>query len=1077
MLSALLAVAACASAEADSFLHLPDIHGSQVVFTAESDLWLANLQTGQSHRLTADPGLETRAHFSPDGSQIAFSASYEGGQDVYVMPTTGGIPKRLTYDSTGAQVLGWTPDGHSVLFRTRSKIVGTYVGQFAEDEVFTVPVTGGEPKKVGVPRANFAQFSPDGRSLAFVPTSNEWMNWFRYEGGEADQIWLAKLDTGGFEKLTDSKDVDTQPVWVGKEIYFVSERSGIRNLYKLDPATKRVTQLTFSKTVPVRNPSTDGSKVVYEIGPEIGVYDPATGTASVPKISLDSDRIHARPFEAPLAAFGGADISPSGKRLVLESRGHLATVPVEDGVNHLVAGGGVQRIQNPAWSPDGKKLAYTSDLSGEEELYVVDPDEGATPRQVTRGLGGELYAPVWSPDSKYLVLGDRQKRIRLVDVTSGAIKLVAQTAVGMEYDSPNSDYNFSPDSKWIAYQQLEGPQIQRVYLYEIATGKVTPITNPTIASFAPVFSSDGKWLYVLQNREISPAQDTVSGLLFEDNTVRVTGIALTADTKSPFLDKNEEESDSDKEEAPADGKKMKIDMDGLTSRLVDMQVPPARYTKVVPQGGRLLLLNATTALIINAPPPNDLLAFDIKGKSLSTLKSGVSGFTLSGDGKKMMVVSGPVIQVVDAGSGEIQGPQGAVHVTGTFTVKPEEEWRQIFEESWRVARDFFYDPNMHGADWNAVRRKYEAQLPMVGSRDDLAEIQKDLVSELNSGHCYVSAPPAFTMRGSRVSLLGADIDWDSAGGAYRLTHIYRGDQWDLNSQSPLASQGVDVKDGTYLLKIDGKDLKQGESPYRFLLGKAGSEVSVTVNSKPTLQGATTYTVTPIASEADLRHTEWVNGRRDYVAKASGGKIAYVYISDMEDKGARDFAHDYYPNVEKPGMIFDVRGNGGGFTADQFFAQIACRPTGEFSTRDGGYMRIQNWAPMGHLAAITDEWAFSDGEWFSEFWKRLGLGPLVGHRTGGGCVGSGGGYTLVDGGQIFIPNYGAYVGDQWVIEGRGAVPDYEVDNDPASLMAGKDPQLDKTIALLEAEIAKHPVNLPQHPPYPVKHGGSREGYGH
>jgi tricorn protease len=1075
VLCSFLAVAACAQADVQAFLTSPDIHGSKVVFTAEGDLWLSNLQTGESQRLTSDPGVETRAHFSPDGTQIAYSANYDGGEEVYVMPVTGGMPKRLTYDPTGAEVLGWTPDGSRILFRSKSKLVSSYVAAFSEDEVFTVSATGGDPVKVAVPKANFAEYSPDGQTLAFVPTSNEWMNWFRYEAGEADQIWLANLKSGGFEKLTDSKGIDTQPVWVGKEIYFISERSGIRNLFKLDPASRRVSQITFSTTAPVRNLSSDGTQVIYEIGPKLGDYNPAKGSPQVLDIHLNSDRIHARPFQFPVAGLSQADISPTGKRLVVVARGHLLTIPVEDGVNHEVAGGGVQRIQNAAWSPDGKKVAYTSDLSGEEELYVSDPVEGSAPRQVTNGLGGELYNPVWSPDCKYIVIGDRNCRIRLVDVTTGAIKAIAQTTVGMEYDSANNDYVFSPDSKWVAYQQLEGAQVPRVYLFEIATGKVMAVTNPTIASYSPAFSQDGKWLYVLQQREIDPAADPISGLLFADNTIRVTGIALAADAKSPFLDKNAEESDSDKAETPADGKKMKLDFDGLTSRLIDMRVPAGRYGKVVAQGDRLLLLNSTAPPIINGPPANDLVAFDIKAKSLTALKSGVTGASLSADGKKLLVASAGTLQVVDAGTGEISPTQGVVHPSGSVSIKPEDEWRQIFEESWRVARDFFYDPHMHGADWKQIRAKYEAELPLIGGRDDLTRVQADLISELNSGHCYVGAPPTFTRRSSQVGLLGADIDWDAAG-AYKLTHIYRGDQWDLITQSPLSAQGINVKDGTYLLKIDGEALKKDDNPYSHLLGKVGTKISVTVNSKPALEGATTYTVTPIASESDLRHTEWIQSRRDYVAKATGGKVAYVYISDMEDHGTRDFSHDYYPNVEKAGIIVDVRGNGGGFTADQFFAQLACRQTGFFSTRNGNYMRIQNWAPLGHLAAVTDEWAFSDGEWFSEFWKRLGLGPLVGHRTGGGCVGSGGGYALVDGGVIFIPNYGAFVPGAWVIEGRGAVPDYEVDNDPASLMAGKDPQLDKTIALLLDEIAKHPVSLPEHPQFPIKTHGSREGYG-
>jgi tricorn protease len=1050
---------------AEAFLTRPDVHGNKIVFSAEGDLWLSDLATGESTRLTSDPGLESFPRFSPDGQTIAYTATYDGAPNIYLIPANGGLPKRLTYDAAGATCLGWTPD-NKVLFRSRSKLSSSAVEQFATNELFTVPATGGRPTKVKVPRGQFASLSADGHSLAFVPYSNEWMNWFRYEAGEADKVWLADLSSGKFTQLTNSKGVDTQPVWAGGQIYFVSERTGVRNLYRLDPASKRTQQITFSTEAPVRWPSSDGRKVVFEMGPRLGVYDIASNAVSTIPVHLNSDRIHARSFEAPIAPTDGVALGPTGKRVAFASRGHLVTVPVGDGSIRELAGASGQRIEGPAWSPDGKQVTYISDANGEQELYLVDARGAADAKVLTSGLHGQNGRPRWSPDGKYLALGNRAGDIKLVDAKTGAIKLVGHDQGPLEYDQIQTTFAFSPDSKWVAFAQSRGTDIPVTQLYEIATGKTTAVTDPDVASISTAFSPDGKFLYVLEARAIDFGEQ-FNGHIKLDAHTQVTAFALDPTAASPFLEKNEDEPDGTAK-PPSKPAPVKVDLAGLQSRSFDMQVPPGDYFELYTAGGKLLLQNAR----------GGVMAFDIASKKLDTLAPGALG-DISPDGHKLLVRGPGGLQVYDT----MGAPPSPVNTKGaTVTVNPTAEWRQILEESWRLGRDLFYDPNHHGVDWDAVRTRYRAQLPLVGSRDDLTRLVGDMISELNTGHCYVGGPTSFMPRANRQGLLGIDLEWDAANRAYKITHILRGDSWHLGLRSPLAQVGAGVKEGDYLLKIAGKPLVAGQDPDALLVGTLGRQLTITFNSSASSVGAKDLTVTPITTgdESELRLIDWVESRRAYVKRVAGDQIGYVYVSDMTAQGATQFAERYYANVNKPGILVDVRGNGGGFISGNLLNDLSTRITGFFSFRAGGNFRREGWAPLGHVAALTNEYAFSDGEYFSEFFKRLKIGPLVGHRTGGGEVGSGNGYPMIDGGALYIPNYGAWVQGsapgkgEWIVEGRGAVPDYEVDQDPAALMAGKDPQLDKALELLLDEIKRHPVNAPQHPPFPVKRGGSRNG---
>ncbi len=1049
-------------AQTDAFLTHPDIHGNHVVFTAEGDLWLADAATGEAWRMTSDPAVETCAHISPDGSQIAFTASYDGGNDVYVMPVSGGKPKRLTYDPSpsnrpGATVLGWTPDGKSVLFGSGGKLIAPKFEQEMTQLLYSVPAAGGVPTQLPVPRAAFASFNEDGHTLAYVPTTCLWMNWFRYQGGEADRIWLTDTRTGKFTPLTNSKSIDTEPIWLGSSIYFVSERSGVANLWKLDPATQKAAQVTFSTDVPVRFPSTDGSRIVFQLGPQIAVYDPGTGKSQPLAIHLHSDRIHARSFEQPIwtsdhSRFTSSvsSISPDGRRVALAPRGQLVTVAAGDGAMHTLVDDSSQRIQNPVCSPDGKQIAYVSDASGEEQLYVIRDEEGAIPRIVTSGLSGEHGRPVWSPDSRSILIGDRARQIQLVEVESGRVQTIGHDKGPWSGYTIEQDFSFSPDGKWVAYSVSRGWRLESVFLYEIATGKTLLVSDPNIDSSTPVFSANGKYLFMVQQRVISQNWTGISSRMNQKYEAKITGLCLSSKTRIP---------QNTTVNVDLKNKDTVVDPDGLILRSFDMGAPAGDYSG---------LLVTQDRLIIQAG--SGILSCELKTGKLTTLIPGGQMVEVSPDGKKLLAEDSHGPRVVDAAEGPVGADTGLLRLDGlTVTIDPEREWRQIFHEAWRVWRDLFYDPNMHGIDWNAIRSKYERQMPLLGCRNDLMLLIHDMISELHTGHSFAGAWPDSVGQPARPGLLGADLEWDASAGAYKIVRILRGDAWDPTNRSPLAEPGVDVREGDYLLRISGMPLRQDQDPAALLLGSSGRDIEIVVNRRPSMEGAQTLTVKPLANDRDLRLKEWVAGRRAYVEKASGGQIAYVYLGDMGGSGATAYAQQYYPNVDSPAMIFDIRGNDGGNISGNVFSDIGSHTLAFFAYRNGTNYRRESWAPLGHVVAITNEWDFSDADYFSEMFKRLKIGPVVGHRTLGGVVGPVI-YPMVDGSGVGVPNYGAWVDGEWIVEGRGAVPDFEVDQDPASVMSGKDPQLDKAISLLLDQLKAHPFHLPQHPPYPIKVGG-------
>jgi tricorn protease len=1081
---ALLALFVPAAASASTqFLRRPDVHGDAIVFTSEGDLWLGSIEKKTAMRITSDEGTEGPARFSPDGKTLAFTAQYDGGTDVYMMDLEGGAPRRLTYDPAGAVVQGWSPDGAEILFRSKRNSA-------MRRRLWAVSVKGGSPRLLPIPYGEFASMDPAGTRIAYVPVSAEWQHWKRYQGGMADDIWITDLTSHTFRKLTDDPGVDTEPVWVGEAIYFVSERDGHANLYRLGPQSGTVSAATHYADYDVRYPGTDGHRVVFEHGDGLALFDPATGQTQELDLALHSDRIHAR--ERRLSAldnFVGVDFGPTGKRLLISSRGQILSAPVENGdVRNLPAPPG-GRCQYPAWSPDGKQVAFVSDASGEEQIWIASASALGSAKQLTRDHKGPLGPLVWSPDGALLTTSDREMRIFIVNAKTGALTLVDQADRGGSYDLVNDTYRFSPDSKWLAFSRLDPNWNWVIVLYDIAHKTQTRVTSSEMTSTAPAFDPDGKYLYFLSDRSFDPRYVNANRYFSFDKMTKVSLVTLSATEKSPFL------TDIDEETSPADSaaekgekndakkgktgaKALRVDTAGLADRVVEVPVPADRYVRVEPAPGRLFLETLETT---DDHDPDDavrqLRFLDMKKKNVSVLVDTLTDFQLSADGKKLLLQDEKDFTVVDASVDQVPEDKDGVDTDAwMLTLNPVSEWKQIFEEGWRIGRDFFYDPKMHGVDWDAVRRKYEAMLPAVADRSDLTFILGEMVAELNCGHAYVGAGDAPNAPTVPMGFLGADFEpVPGQTPAYRVTKIYPGDGFDLAARSPLLLPGVDVKAGDYILAVMGRAVRTDEDLEALLVGTANRWISLTVNTKPSRDGAREVHLKPLASERLARYYDWVAQKREYVRTHGGENLGYVHLPNMSNPGLQEFAKHYYPNLAKDGMIYDVRFNNGGYIDAMLLLQMATKPYSYFKPRYGASWTRLDWGFAGYSVALCNEYSISDGEEFSDAFQRLGLGPVIGSTTWGGEVGSGSGYPLADGGTIYIPNYGEWVPDgHWVIEGTGVKPDIMVEDDPAALMAGKDPQLDRAIQVLKEKIQAQPVPRPVPPPFPNKALGAGSG---
>ncbi|HLG98394.1 MAG TPA: PDZ domain-containing protein [Bryobacteraceae bacterium] len=1073
-------------------LRQPDISKDAVVFVYAEDLWTVPRLGGEARRLTSHAGDELYPKFSPDGKWIAFTGEYDGNADVYVMPTEGGEPRRLTYHPANDQVLGWTPDSKKVLFRSNRASAPA-----ATTKLFLVSIDGGLEEMLPVPRASLTSFSPDGQKVAYNPTSQEFRTWKRYRGGWNNYIGIYDLKNNAYQELPRSGALDQFPMWRGNAVYFISDRDGTMNLYRYDLGSKQTKKLTNYTEYDIKWPSAGADAIVYENGGLLYSYELASGKVSHIPITVSSDLTTARPEIKSVAnMIRSIELSPTGVRGLVEARGDIFTIPAEHGsIRNLTDTPGVHE-QNPVWSPDGKWIAYLSDRSGEFELYLR-PQKGGDEIRITNDGDSYRYGPKWSPDSKKLAYWDKKYRLYYIDIDAKQPVLVDQAEYGLE-GAPA----WAPDSRWLTYAKNEQNQAAAIFLYSLDKSQVTRVTEDFYNNINPVFDQNGKYLYFLSDRFFYPSSGELDRRFNYYDTRGIFALVLKADEASPFAPQIDDEKDASeakkpdtdaksdtkdqpKAEAKADESKssdektaekkpdvkpIAIDLDGLGARIVQVPVPAGMYGHLEARKNVIFYtsrpIESTEADRPGPPVGATLHMFDIAKRDDKVVLTGISNYDLDRDGKKVIYSAGPGnFGIIDAAPGKKVG-DGKLDLSSLQArVDPRAEWKEIFHEAWRVERDFYWDPAMEGLDWKAIGNRYESLLPWVAHRSDLNYVIGEMIAELSTSHTYVQGGDLPARPRIGTGLLGVDFALDN--GYYKLAKIYRGENWDESTRSPLTEPGLKVKEGDYLIAVNGGAVRAPANPYSFFENLAGKIVTLKINDKPSDDGAWEITVKTVASETGLRYHDWVESRRKTVSDATGGRIAYMHVPDTAIPGLQAFDKYFTAQIGKEGLIIDERYNGGGFVPDFFTEKLQRRWLASISPREGKDQPVPEAAIFGPKVMIVNELAGSGGDAFPWFFQQEKIGPVVGTRTWGGLVGISRNIPLMDGGSVTAPEVAFWAPDKgghWIVENHGVDPDVVVEQRPDLEVAGHDPQLEKAIELAKQALDKEP-KPPARPKYP------------
>jgi tricorn protease len=1068
-------------------LRFPTVSKDAIVFTYAGDLYTVPLAGGVARKLTSfAEGYEAFPRFAPDGASVAFTGEYDGNREVYLIPAEGGVPKRLTYtpslsrddisDRMGPNnlVMGWAPDGRRVIFRSRMAEWNDFNGQ-----LYLVPKDGGTPDELPLPRGGFCSFSPDGSKLAYNRIFREFRTWKRYRGGMADDIWIYDFATKKIENITNNPALDIIPMWSGDRIYFVSDRDEAKrvNLYVYDLASKATRKLTDFTEFDIKFPSLGPNHIVFENGGFIYLFDLASEkTTRVPVIIADdmvSGRGKVVKVERNVTNY---EIGPDGQRALFGARGDIFTVPAKYGnTRNLTRTPGIHE-RSSKWSPDGRTIAFISDRSGQDEIWLMNQDGTGEPRQLTTGGDTYKYQILWSPDGSKILWNDKMLRLSYVDVAAKAVTVVATATAGEIVQAA-----WSPDSRWIAYGFPEAAIPNRVFLYSVETKQATAVTDTWYNSGDPAFSRDGKYLFFVSDRDFNPVFSQTEYDHAYLAMSRVYFVTLAKDVKSPFAPKSDEVAvkpekaatpaakpakPAEKPAAKAEPEAVpavKVDTDGLTDRIVGLPIDTANYGQIYATGDAVYY--GRFKPLANAP---SLMLYDLADLKETDLGQ-VEGYEVSADGKKMLVRMDRAYGIIDLPKAPIK-LETRLDLSGMeVALDRRQEWDQIYEECWRQMKEFFYAPNMHGVDWDALRLRYKPLAAAANHRADLTYIIGELIGELSSGHTYVGGGEMPSAPKVKVGMLGAKLAQDPKTGAFRIDHILKGQNWESGLRSPLTDLGVNVKEGEYIVAVDGRTLAPSVAIGETLYNKVGKQVTLKVAAGADGKGAREVVVVPIETENALYYNDWVEANIAKVDKATGGRVGYIHIPDMGVEGLNEFVKHFYPQLRKKALIIDVRGNGGGSVSPMIIDRLVREMVMVEMARNQPGFPDPGAAFIGPKVCLCDEFSASDGDIFPYRFKTLKLGKLIGKRTWGGVVGIRGTLPLLDGGSLNKPEFAPYSpdGKGWIIEGIGVEPDIVIDNDPAREFAGIDDQLNKGIEVILEELKTKGRELPPVPPFPIK----------
>ena len=1067
LLPILAILSAAVNAEPTRLLRFPDIHLDQVAFVYAGDIYVANVSGGTARRLTSDEGLEIFPKFSPDGTQIAFSAEYNGTRQVYVMPSTGGTPKQLTwYNDVGPmpprggfdyRVLDWTADGKHILVRANRLPWGVRMGRY-----YLVPAAGGTEMPMDIPDGGGGMFSPDGDKVVYTPIDREFRTWKRYRGGRAQDVWVYDLVNNSARQLTTNRATDNQPVWVGDDIYFDSDRDYKLNLYRYKESGEHE-KVTAHEVFDVLWPSAGPQAIVYENGGYLYRYDPVAGASARLEIEVTGDLPGRMPrYVNATANIQTADLSPDGKRAVFAARGEIFTVPAKDGQIRNISKTPTAREIHVSWSPDGKNLAYLSDATGEYEIYIAPQDGSGPAMQVTKGGDVWRFPVIWSPDSSKLAFGDKKQRLQYVDVRNGRITQVDHsTMIDIE------EYSWSPDSRHLAY--VKGNPANTggdIWLYSLAKKSKHKLTSSDTNDSEPVFDPQGRYLYFASDRDFNLTfGDRDSAFIYTDST-RVYAGLLTPDSPALHRPKSDEVSlDGDEENGKDD------DNDKQKKTLIDI-VPQGfegRVAALTESGGSIGALSANDKglfYLSGRDEETELKFYDIEAEEETTVLAGISDYALASGGEKILYVQGEQWGIVDAAAEQSTENGGELDLsTMQLRIDPLVEWRQMYVDQWRILRDWFYDPNMHGNDWPAIRDQYAPLVEHLAHRADLDYIFGEIAGELNAGHNYVQSGDQPSVERLDGGLLGAEIV--PADGYFRVRKIFAGQTWNEQARSPLAQPGVNVSAGDYILAVDGDSTAGVDNFYRLLENKGDRVVTLTVNASPRPKGAREVMVRTVTSETGLRYLDWVDSRRAMVHRLSGGRVGYFHLPNTAFEGHRELYRLFPAQTHKEAMLIDVRYNGGGFIPDQMAEVIGRKALSYWKQRGLDPSPTPFISHEGPKAALINHYSSSGGDAFPYYFRALGLGPLIGTRTWGGLIGISGNPQLADGGGILTSTFRFMdSAGNFVVENEGVSPDYEVVDRPELLARGEDPSLEFAVKYLLEQLEKHPPKKIVAPPAPT-----------